>query len=109
MFLDSKKSIFSLGPSCKVKAPAVAYFRHSAEDKQENSVAIQRDHATQFAAQYDIEIIHEEADEGETGLLAARPGFKRLFENWILNELARPFKYILVYDVSRWGRFQDQD
>jgi DNA invertase Pin-like site-specific DNA recombinase len=88
---------------------AIAYYRHSAEDKQENSVPIQRGHAEKFAQQYNIDIIHEEADEGKTGLLADRPGFKNLFNNWILNEEAPHFDYILVYDVSRWGRFQDQD
>lgn len=88
---------------------AVAYYRHSAEDKQENSVPIQREHAQKFAEQYDIEIIHEEADEGKTGLLANRPGFEQLFNDWILNLNAPQFDYVLVYDVSRWGRFQDQD
>lgn len=88
---------------------AVAYYRHSAEDKQENSVTIQRDHTLRFIQQYGIEILHEEADEGETGLLADRPGFNRLFEGWILNPNAPDFEYVLVYDVSRWGRFQDQN
>ena len=88
---------------------AVAYYRHSAEDKQENSVGIQRGHAEKFAKQYQIEIIHEEADEGKSGLLSNRPGFERLFNDWILNDTAPEFEYVLVYDVSRWGRFQDQD
>ena len=88
---------------------AVAYYRHSAEDKQENSVPIQREHAVKFAASHEIIIIHEEADEGESGLLAARPAFQKLFKDWIRNETAPSFDYILVYDVSRWGRFEDQD
>lgn len=92
-----------------LKKRAVAYYRHSAEDKQENSVPIQREHARKFAAKHGIEIIHEEADEGKTGLLANRPGFIALFENWIENEQAPPFDYIFVYDVSRWGRFQNQN
>ncbi len=87
---------------------AIAYYRHSAEDKQENSVPIQREHAQKFAKEYGIEIIHEEADEGKSGLLSTRPAFERLFNNWILN-LDAQFDYVLVYDVSRWGRFQDQD
>jgi DNA invertase Pin-like site-specific DNA recombinase len=87
---------------------AVAYYRHSAEDKQENSIPIQREHAERFAKEHQLEIIHEEADEGKTGLLATRPGFERLFKDWVLNPAAA-FDYILVYDVSRWGRFQDQD
>lgn len=88
---------------------AVCYFRHSAEDKQENSVPIQREHAQRFALEHNIEIIHEEADEGKSGLLADRPGFKRLFDDWIENDDAPKFDYVLVYDVSRWGRFQDQN
>ena len=80
---------------------AIAYYRHSAEDKQENSVPIQREHAEKFAREFGIEIIHEEADEGKTGLLASRPGFERLFNEWVLNDDAPSFDYVLVYDVSR--------
>ena len=88
---------------------AIAYYRHSAEDKQENSVPIQREHIQKFARDNHIEVIHEEADEGETGLLASRPGFTRIFDDWILRPQAPAFDFVLVYDVSRWGRFQDQD
>jgi len=88
---------------------AIAYYRHSAEDKQENSVAIQRQHTEKFARDHAIEIIHEDADEGKSGLLANRPAFERLFNEWIENPHAPQFQYVFVYDVSRWGRFQDQD
>ncbi|MDR6546695.1 DNA invertase Pin-like site-specific DNA recombinase [Chryseobacterium rhizosphaerae] len=88
---------------------AIVYYRHSAEDKQENSVAIQRGHVERFALEHNIVIIHEEIDEGISGLIANRPGFERLFDNWIKNVNAPHFDYVLVYDVSRWGRFQDQD
>jgi DNA invertase Pin-like site-specific DNA recombinase len=88
---------------------AIAYYRHSAEDKQENSIAIQREHTQKFAREHHIDIIHEETDEGKSGLLASRPGFENLFINWVENPEALVFDYILVYDVSRWGRFQDQD
>ncbi|WP_223560134.1 recombinase family protein [Chryseobacterium lathyri] len=93
----------------QISKKAVAYYRHSAEDKQENSVAIQRNHVERFALEHNIAIIHEEIDEGVSGLLANRPGFERLFDNWIKNFNAPYFEYVLVYDVSRWGRFQDQD
>lgn len=85
----------------------VAYYRHSAEDKQEFSVAIQRELTEKFAQANNIQIIHEEADEGETGLNANRPGFQRLFDEWITDPNAPNFEYILVLDVTRWGRFQD--
>jgi DNA invertase Pin-like site-specific DNA recombinase len=87
----------------------VAYYRHSAKDKQENSVLIQREHTQKFTNAHQVEIIHEEADDGESGLSADRPGFKRLFKDWIENIDAPSFDYVFVYDVSRWGRFQDSD
>jgi DNA invertase Pin-like site-specific DNA recombinase len=98
-----------LGTLKQIDKKAIAYYRHSAEDKQENSVAIQRQYTEKFARDNNIKIIHEEADEGKSGLLASRPGFERLFTDWIENSNALPFDYVLVYDVSRWGRFQDQD
>lgn len=88
---------------------AVAYYRHSAEDKQENSVPLQRDFIHELLQKHDVEIIHEEADEGVSGLTANRPGFNRLFKDWVLNPSAPQFDYVVVYDVSRWGRFEDAD
>lgn len=92
-----------------MRRKAVAYYRHSAEDKQENSVPLQQDFIRELLQKYDIEIIHEEADEGVSGLTANRPGFNRLFRDWILNASAPLFDYVIVYDVSRWGRFEDAD
>ena len=102
--------MFKLSSSIPTKK-AVAYYRHSAEDKQENSVSIQSQHAHQLAAQHGVEIIHQEADEGVSGLLGpeSRPGFKRLLEDWVENPDAPPFDYVFVYDQSRWGRFQNPD
>lgn len=91
------------------KRKAVAYYRHSAEDKQENSVPLQREQTEVFANKYAIEIIHEEADEGKSGLSASRPGFERLFDEWVLNPNSPQFDYVFVLDVTRWGRFQDPD
>ena len=88
---------------------AVAYYRHSGENKQENSVSIQRDHAQQFVRENNMEIIHEEADEGKTGLTSDRPAFMRLLTNWVENPDAPHFDYVLVLDVSRWGRYQNMD
>jgi len=95
--------------SQKTRKKAVAYYRHSAEDKQENSVAIQRQHTQKFAREHNVEIIHEEADEGKSGLIEKRPAFERLFDDWVENVNAPHFDYVFAYDVSRWGRFQDQD
>ena len=89
------------------KPRAVAYYRHSAEIGQENSVEIQQDNIRSFAKQYDLEIIHEFADRGKSGLNAeGRPAFTEMMD-WVRTR--QDFAYVLVLDVSRWGRFQDLD
>ena len=87
---------------------AVAYYRHSAQDRQENSVAIQQEQVQQWARANGVEIIHEFADRGKSGLTAeGRDGFKDMMENWVKRR--DDFQFVLCLDVSRWGRFQDID
>ncbi len=91
----------------KPRLRAVAYYRHSAEIGQENSVEIQQDNVRAFAEKHDIEIIHEFADRGKSGLNAeGRPAFNEMME-WARTR--EDFVLILVLDISRWGRFQDTD
>ncbi len=52
------------------KVRAVAYYRHSAQDRQENSIPIQRDQVREWAEQNGVEIIREFADHGKSGLNA---------------------------------------
>jgi len=85
---------------------AVAYYRHSAEDKQENSVALQRDFVEAFAAKHNVVIIHECIDDGRTGTNANRAGFQELLQQWVNNPAAQ-FDYVFVLDVSRFGRFKN--
>ena len=86
---------------------AVAYYRHSAQIGQENSVEIQQDNVRQFAEKYDIEIVGEYADRGKSGLtVEGREQFKEMMKRV---EEDDSFQLVLCYDVSRWGRFQDTD
>jgi len=88
---------------------AVAYYRHSAQDRQENSVEIQQDQVRKFAKDNGIEIIREFADKGISGLsVDGRDGFNTMFSEYIEGD-KHDFEYVLVLDVSRWGRFQDTD
>ncbi|MCA9234228.1 MAG: recombinase family protein [Planctomycetales bacterium] len=87
---------------------AVAYYRHSAQDRQENSIPIQQDQVREWAKTHGVEIIHEFADHGRSGLTSeGRPAFTEMMEQWV--KVRRDFEYILCLDVSRWGRFQDID
>ena len=86
---------------------AVAYYRHSAEIGQENSVEIQQDNVRAFAEKHSITIVREFADRGKSGLNAeGRPAFNEMVD---LVRSSAEFELILVLDVSRWGRFQDTD
>jgi len=87
---------------------AVAYYRHSAQDKQENSILIQQEQVQAWAIRNGLEIIKEFSDSGKSGLNAeGRPAFMYLMENWVKKH--KDFKYLLCLDVSRWGRFPDID
>jgi len=49
---------------------AVAYYRHSAQDRQENSIPIQQDQVRQWAEKNGVDIIQEFADAGKSGQTA---------------------------------------
>jgi DNA invertase Pin-like site-specific DNA recombinase len=86
----------------------VEYYRHSARDRQENSVAIQQELVQKWAKENGVDIIHEFSDRGKSGLTAeGRDAFNDMMENWVKKR--KDFDFVLCLDVSRWGRFQDID
>ena len=88
---------------------AVAYYRHSAQDRQENSIEIQQDQVRKFATDNGLEIIREFADKGKTGLcVEGRDAFNEMLHEYVEGE-KEEFSFVLVLDVSRWGRFQETD
>jgi len=90
------------------KLRAVAYYRHSAQDRQENSIPLQQEQVCEFAQEHGIEIIKEFADAGKSGLdVEGRPAFTEMMDEWVKKR--KDFDYVLCLDVSRWGRFQDID
>lgn len=94
----------------KLAAPlmrAAAYVRMSTE-AQEYSTFNQLAFIKQYAAAHELSIVRTYADEGISGLrMENRPGLKALLTEVIAGR-AR-FSKLLVYDISRWGRFQDID
>ena len=86
---------------------AAQYVRMST-DHQRYSTQNQAAAIAVYAAQHDLVIVHTYADEGRSGLrIHRREGLIQLIED-VRNGRA-DFDHILVYDVSRWGRFQDVD
>ncbi len=71
-------------PAVPKMVRAIAYYRHSAQDRQENSIPIQQDQVRQWATEHGVEIIHEFADAGKSGLKSEdRPAFTEMMEEWI--------------------------
>jgi DNA invertase Pin-like site-specific DNA recombinase len=83
------------------------YVRMSTEHQQ-YSTENQGDKIREYASRRGIEIVQTYADEGKSGLrIDGRQALQRLIAD-VQNGRA-DFQIILVYDVSRWGRFQDAD
>ena len=86
---------------------AAQYVRMSTEHQQ-YSTANQEDVIQAYAAKRGIQIVRTYADEGKSGLsVAGRKSLKQLIADVTCG--ASDYTVILVYDVSRWGRFQDAD
>lgn len=86
---------------------AVEYVRMSTEHQQ-YSTENQRDRIRDYAARRGLEIVRTYADEGKSGLrIDGRQALQALIRD--VESGAADFQVILVYDVSRWGRFQDAD
>ena len=85
---------------------AAQYIRMST-DKQDLSPSVQKEAIAAYAAARGMEIVASYEDEGRSGIhLKNRPALLRLLHD--VTE-SRRFSTVLVYDVSRWGRFQDTD
>ena len=86
---------------------AAMYVRMSTEHQQ-YSTENQAEVIEKYATSQNLSIIQRFVDHGKSGLtLAGRSALKDLLRT-VESGLA-DFERILVYDVSRWGRFQDAD
>ena len=86
---------------------AAQYVRMSTEH-QKYSTENQADKIIEYAVRTGFEIVRTYADEGKSGLsIGGRDGLQRLLAD--VKAGTTDFEAILVYDVSRWGRFQDAD
>ncbi len=90
-----------------ILVPAAQYLRMSTEDQQ-YSIPNQSLRIREYAEKCGFDIVKTYADPGKSGVIAKqRLGLTALLKD-VVNGSAE-FKVILVYDVSRWGRFQNPD
>jgi DNA invertase Pin-like site-specific DNA recombinase len=86
---------------------AAVYVRMSTEHQQ-YSTSNQMDVIREYAKKRGQEIVKEYSDDGKSGLnIKGRGSLEQMIRD-VLEGKAH-YKSILVYDVSRWGRFQDAD
>lgn len=87
--------------------PAAQYLRMS-KDHQNYSIRNQARAIAAYAAKNGLVVVKTYKDPGESGLtLRERPGLQALLADVL--KPGRQFTRLLVYDVSRWGRFQNLD
>ncbi|KIM00565.1 Recombinase [Paramagnetospirillum magnetotacticum MS-1] len=104
-FRDREKREGGIDASTGVRA--AQYVRMSTEH-QRYSTENQADIIAQYAARRGIAIVRTYADEGKSGLsIDGRDALKLLIHD--VEAGNTDFTTILVYDISRWGRFQDAD
>jgi len=82
---------------------AAQYVRMSTEHQQYSTLN-QADKIREYADKRGIEIVRTYADDGKSGLsIGGRASLQRLIAD--VESGNTDFNLILVYDVSRWGRF----
>jgi DNA invertase Pin-like site-specific DNA recombinase len=87
--------------------PAAQYLRMSTEHQQ-YSVENQSTAILEYAESHGFTIVHTYSDAARSGVaLKHRIGLRELLHDVVAG--TAPYRAILVYDVSRWGRFQDTD
>jgi len=94
-------------PATAQRRRAAQYVRMSTEHQQ-YSVHNQSEAIAHYAAQRGYEIVQTYADHGCSGLsLTGRPALRQLLAD--VGNGCSDYEALLVYDVSRLGRFQDPD
>jgi DNA invertase Pin-like site-specific DNA recombinase len=94
-------------PAAAGPTRAAQYVRMSTEHQQ-YSTENQMDTMRRFAEARRMEIVRTYSDAARSGLnLQGREGLRELLRD--VESGRADFTEILVYDVSRWGRFQDVD
>ena len=87
--------------------PAAQYLRMSTE-LQRYSLEFQTAVIRSYAEKHAFIVVKTYIDAGKSGVvLKHREGLAQLLHDVVAG--GQPYRAVLVYDVSRWGRFQDAD
>jgi DNA invertase Pin-like site-specific DNA recombinase len=91
----------------RLLVPAAQYLRMSTEHQQ-CSLENQFTAILNYAESHGFQVVRTYSDAAKRGLvLRHRKGLQQLLQDVVSG--TQNYRVILVYDVSRWGRFQDTD
>jgi DNA invertase Pin-like site-specific DNA recombinase len=86
---------------------AASYVR-TATKPQQDSISNQVCAIREYAKRYGMQIVKEYSDVGKSGLnVQDRESLTQLIRDVQNGQIN--FSFVLLYDVSRWGRFQNAD
>ena len=92
----------------QIKANRAALYVRMSTEHQQYSTSNQRDVIIAYAISRGLEIVKEYSDGGKSGLnIEGREALAQMIRD--VEEGKSDYSKILVYDVSRWVRFQDAD
>lgn len=97
-------------PKASVSRPRIraAQYLRMSTDLQTYSIANQKDAISDYADIMGYDIVATYEDAGRSGLqIGGRAGLQRLLAD--IEGKRADFETVIVYDVSRWGRFQNID
>jgi DNA invertase Pin-like site-specific DNA recombinase len=98
----------STTPAKRSETLRAAQYVRMSTDYQRYSIQNQAAAIAAFAQQKNLSIVRTYMDEGRSGLrIRGRAGLTELIDD--VRSGHADFDHVLVYDVSRWGRFQDVD
>ncbi len=92
----------------QLRAKRAALYVRMSTEHQQYSTSNQRDVILAYANVRGLEIVKDYSDDGKSGLnIEGRDSLAQMIRD--VEEGKADYSSILVYDVSRWGRFQDAD
>ncbi len=97
-----------LSSAASIRLVRAAQYLRVSTDHQQYSIANQSAAIALYAAAHNNGIVRSFVDEGKTGrTIRGRKGLLELLR--LVESGEADFTQVLVYDVSRWGRFADND
>jgi DNA invertase Pin-like site-specific DNA recombinase len=89
------------------RIPVATYLRVSTE-RQQYSLTNQSEAIEKYAERHGFSVVKTYSDAAKTGVIFRKRKALQMLIQDVVQGLAS-YRAILVYDVSRWGRFQDTD